>query len=94
MTKDEKRLSDELSVALRKNNDLRVGLATTWRERQQLARQCADLRDELATAEQEIEALRDHVQIIDDDRTRLTEHLLTFGVDDVAEQVKQWGSST
>lgn len=62
-------------------------------DRNTLARECADLRDQRDDLLRRIADLEYHVEIIDHDRTRLCERLLTFGVDWTEEQARSWGNA-
>lgn len=70
-----------------------ISSRSAWDDRQRLARECADIRDQRDDLLRKIADLEYHVEILDEDRTRLCERLLTFGVDDTAEQAKSWGGS-
>jgi cell division protein FtsB len=62
-----------------------------WDDRNALARQCADLRDEADDLRREIERLKDHISIIDDDRRDLCDELeKATGRDWTAEQARSW----
>ena len=51
-----------------------------------MARLRADALDEADSARKDMQALQDLVSTLESDRIRLRERLLTFGVDDLAEQ--------
>lgn len=61
-------------------------------ERNRLARECADLRDQRDDLLRKIADLEDTVQMLDSDRTVLCERLRTFGVDWPEEQARSWSS--
>lgn len=60
-------------------------------ERNRLARECADLRDQRDEMAREVAAIKDHVEIIDDDRRRLCDELeKATGRDWTAEEARRW----
>jgi cell division protein FtsB len=62
-----------------------------WDDRNALARQCADLRDEADDLRRQIERLKDHISIIDDDRRDLCDELeKATGRDWTDEQARSW----
>lgn len=62
-----------------------------WDDRNALARQCADLRDQRDDLAREIHALKDHIEIIDGDRRVLCDELKkATGRDWTAEQARSW----
>lgn len=62
-------------------------------ERNRLARECADLRDQRDDMAREVAAIKDHVSIIDDDRERLCEALFqATGRDWATEEARRWSS--
>jgi cell division protein FtsB len=71
------------------NSDQRAA----WDDRNALARVCADLRDERDDLLRQIEALKDHIEIIDDDRRGLCDALeAATGRDWTEEQARSWSS--
>jgi cell division protein FtsB len=70
-----------------------TGDKAAWDDRQALARQCADLHDERDDLLRQIAALRDHIEIIDDDRRGLCDALEeATGRNWVDEQARSWSS--
>ncbi len=64
-----------------------------WNDRNALARQCADLRDERDDLLREIARLKDHIEIIDDDRHELCDALeKATGRNWTDEQARSWSS--
>lgn len=64
-----------------------------WDDRNRLARLCADLRDQRDDLAREIARLKDHIEIIDDDRRVLCDELeAATGRDWTAEQARKWSS--
>ena len=59
-----------------------VWLDATNRDPSVLARECADLRDQLATARGETVAVRDQLSVVEDDRLRLQALLDEHGIKD------------
>lgn len=62
-------------------------------DRNALARQCADLRDQRDDLAKEIRALKEHIEIIDHDRRVLCDELeKATGRDWTDEQARSWSS--
>lgn len=66
---------------------------TPMDERNRIARECADLRDQRDDLLRQIEKLRDHINIIDDDRRVLCDELeKVTGRNWVDEEARRWSS--